>query len=88
LCVWAGKLGSKQSLGADQSQSDPEPREEQRSSDNTQGRQGVCWVTTSPSGHRVATMGDQTTDPGPVLAFRATDPVSQTVSIRTSNMVC
>ncbi|XP_031675388.1 sperm-associated antigen 17 isoform X3 [Oncorhynchus kisutch] len=82
-----GKLGSKQSLGADQSQSDPEPREEQRSSDNTQGRQGVCWVTTSPSGHRVATMGDQTTDPGPVLAFRATDPVSQTVVITREDKV-
>ncbi|KAM9397205.1 sperm-associated antigen 17 isoform 6-T6 [Salvelinus alpinus] len=82
-----GKLGSKQSLGADQSQSDPEPREEQRSSGQTQGRQGVCWVTTSPSGHRVATMGDQTTDPGPVLSFRATDPVSQTVVITREDKV-
>ncbi|XP_029603285.1 sperm-associated antigen 17-like [Salmo trutta] len=87
MCVWAGKLGSKQSLGADQSQSDPEPREEQRSSGQTQGRQRVCWVTTSPSGHRVATMGDQTTDLGPVLAFRATDPVSQTVVITREDKV-
>ncbi|KAK6325687.1 hypothetical protein J4Q44_G00050290 [Coregonus suidteri] len=82
-----GKLGSKQSLGADQSQSDPEPREDQRSSGQTQARQGVCWTTTSPSGHRVATMGDQTTDPGPVLAFRATDPVSQTVVITREDKV-
>ncbi|CAB1327538.1 unnamed protein product, partial [Coregonus sp. 'balchen'] len=81
------KLGSKQSLGADQSQSDPEPREDQRSSGQTQARQGVCWTTTSPSGHRVATMGDQTTDPGPVLAFRATDPVSQTVVITREDKV-
>ncbi|KAJ8003694.1 hypothetical protein DPEC_G00150980 [Dallia pectoralis] len=82
-----GKLSSKQNTGPVQNQTDPEPREDQRVSDQAQMRQGTGWLTTTPSGYRVATTGDQTFQPSPVLAFRATDPVSQTVVITREDKV-
>ncbi|XP_010889422.4 sperm-associated antigen 17 [Esox lucius] len=82
-----GKLSSRQSMGADPCQIDPEPREDQQRSGQAQGRQGASWITTTPSGYRVATIGGQTLEPSPVLAFRATDPVSQTVVITREDKV-
>ncbi|KAL1021782.1 hypothetical protein UPYG_G00017870 [Umbra pygmaea] len=82
-----GMLSSKPSMGADQDQSDPEPREDQQALGQTQARQGAYWITTTPSGHRVVSMGDHTLVPAPVMSFKATDLVSQSVVITREDKV-
>lgn len=71
----SGKPTSKMSMGIETVDSDL--KEELKAT--AQVSEG-SWTTTTPSGLRVATIGDRTVDASPILAYRATDPISETVS--------
>uniref|UniRef100_H3AXY7 Sperm associated antigen 17 n=1 Tax=Latimeria chalumnae TaxID=7897 RepID=H3AXY7_LATCH len=49
--------------------------------------QAGTWITTTPSGLRVATRGDEKLDVNGVLAYKAVDPVSGTVMITREDKV-
>ncbi|XP_046887321.1 LOW QUALITY PROTEIN: sperm-associated antigen 17 [Hypomesus transpacificus] len=77
-----GKLSSKQTVGSEQGEL--EPTVDTRSSAHSHGG---CWVTTTPSGLRVATRGHTVITAPPALAYRATDPITQTMVVTREDQV-
>ncbi|XP_062303432.1 sperm-associated antigen 17 isoform X2 [Osmerus eperlanus] len=77
-----GKLSSKQTVGSEQGEL--ESRVDMRSSAHSHSG---CWVTTTPSGLRVATRGHTVIYAPPKLAYRATDPITQTMVVTREDQV-
>ncbi|XP_051950520.1 sperm-associated antigen 17 isoform X1 [Xyrauchen texanus] len=48
---------------------------------------GGSWTTTTPSGHRIATVGKEEVDVQPILSYHATDPFSGTVVVTREDKV-
>ncbi|XP_029311120.1 sperm-associated antigen 17-like isoform X2 [Cottoperca gobio] len=66
-----------------------EENKKERRSEKEAGAQRGCWLTTTPSGARISTVGTTHTHKlaTPLLAFKATDPVTHEVMVSREDLV-
>ncbi|XP_040887756.1 sperm-associated antigen 17 [Toxotes jaculatrix] len=70
----------------DTTQEAKENKKEQ-SSERPDDAQRGCWLTTTPSGARICTVGTTQVPTTPLLAFKATDPITHEVMLSREDLV-